>query len=184
MIVRRRHSLAEVLRAKVSDHGRQRVRDAMRELINKDRDAIETSSEFAIAIEEQEYSPSQEFLGHHFKKHAFQQIGGMNGEEAECATRIDQHSNVGRWLRNADRQTQGGFCLPLSPGRFFPDFIVELKDRTLVLVEYKMRKFASDPDELHKKAVGELYAARSNGKARFAWIVEKDWHELEKRLAG
>lgn len=182
MIVRRRHSLAELLRVKVSDHGRQQVREAMRRLIKDEPDAVETSSEFAITIEEQDYCPLHEFLGHRFNKHAFQQVGAMNGEEAECASRIDSHPNVARWLRNLDRPTQGGFGLPLSPRHFYPDFIVELKDRTLVLVEYKMKKMSSDSEELHKKAVGELYEARSAGNARFGWIVDKDWQALEDVL--
>ncbi len=53
-----------------------------------------------------------------------------------------------------------------------------MKDESTVLVEYKMGKMASDADELRKKSVGELWAARSNGRCRFAWIVDKDWHSL------
>ena len=108
----------------------------------------------------------------------------MNGEEIECATRIDGHPNVERWIRNTEHPTQGGFWLPKSPGRFFPDFIVELKDGRTALVEYKMKKMASDPEELHKKAVGELWEARSNGQCRFAWVVDKDWATLAERLDG
>ena len=82
----------------------------------------------------------------------------MNGEEFECAKRIDGHPNIARWIRNTEHATQGGFWLPKSPGKFFPDFIVEMKDGSTVLVEYKMGKMASDPEEQHKKAVGELWA--------------------------
>src|SRR5205823_4021799 len=110
-------------------------------------------------------------------------IADMNTPEAETATRIDGHSNVKRWLRNTDTETQGGFYLPKSPGRFYPDFIVELNDATIVLVEYKMRKMANDPEELHKKAVGEFWEGRSNGRCRFAWVVERDWGELERKLS-
>ena len=51
-----------------------------------------------------------------------------------------------------------------------------------MLVEYKMGKMASDPEEQHKRAVGELWAARSGGRGRYAWIVDRDWHELAARL--
>ena len=51
----------------------------------------------------------------------------MNGEEFECAKRIDGHPNVARWIRNTEHATQGGFWLPKSPGKFFPDFIVEMQ---------------------------------------------------------
>lgn len=52
----------------------------------------------------------------------------------------------------------------------------------MVLVEYKMGKMASDPEEQHKKAVGELWARRSQGRCRFAWIVDGDWHQLNTEL--
>lgn len=181
-IVRRRHSLAEVLRVKVADHGRRQVRDAMNLLIRAEPASILTSDEFAFSVAEQDYAPTELFEGHHFRKHAFTLVGAMNGEESECATRIDQHPNVARWLRNAERATQGGFHLPLAPGKFFADFIVELLDGGLVLVEYKMGKMANAPDELHKKEVGELWASRSGGRARFAWVAGKDWRALDEGL--
>ena len=76
----------------------------------------------------------------------------MNGEEEQCASHIDGHPNVCRWIRNTEYATQGGFSLPKSPGRFFPDFIVELTDGRIVLVEYKGKDCANNPEELHKKA--------------------------------
>jgi hypothetical protein len=105
-------------------------------------------------------------------------------EEAECATQIDRHPNVARWIRNTEHTTQGGFWLPKSPGKYFPDFIVEFKDGRIVLVEYKMGKMTSDPEEQRKKAVGELWAGRSAGRCRFAWIVDRDWHTLHAVLAS
>jgi len=76
----------------------------------------------------------------------------------------------------------GEYWLPKSPGRFFPDFIVELNDGRLVIVEYKMGKMSPHDEEKHKKAVGELWAARSVGQCGFAWIVEQDWHGLAASL--
>jgi type III restriction enzyme len=108
----------------------------------------------------------------------------MNGEEEQCASHIDGHPNVRRWIRNTEHATQGGFWLPKSPGRFFPDFIVELTDGRIVLVEYKGKDRAHNPEELHKKAVGELWASRSAGRCRFAWVVDKDWHTLTSCLDG
>lgn len=183
-LVRRRHTLAEVLRTKITDHGRQQVRNAMKLLMRDEPDSIQTSDEYTFSLAEQDYAPAHLFEGHSFQRHAFTLVGAMNREERECATRIDQHPNVARWVRNLDRATQGGFYLPLAPGRFFPDFIAELKDGTLVLIEYKMGKISNDPAELHKKSVGELWADRSDGRARFAWVVNKDWAALETSLLG
>ncbi len=76
----------------------------------------------------------------------------------------------------------GGFCLPLAPGNFFPDFVVELNDGRMALVEYKGGHLANGPKELHKKDVGELWAARSGGKCVFVWVVDRDWATLEAKL--
>ncbi len=183
VVVRRRHALSELLRTKVADHGRLQVRRATEWLIRNEPDAIETSREFAIKIEEENYRPSRCFQGGlRLGKHAFDLIFDMNGEEAECAARINSHANVLRWIRNTEHETQGGFWLPKSPGKYFPDFIVELTNGIIVLVEYKMGKMSSDAEEQHKCAVGQLWEARSGGRARFAWVLECDWQTLADKL--
>lgn len=185
VIVRRRHRLADVLRTKLADHGRRQTRRATDWLIDNRPESIRTSDEHAVLVEEQDYAPSRLHPAtHRFQRHAFDLMFEMNQEEAECAWHIDRHPNVARWIRNTEHPTQGGFWLPKSPGKFFPDFLVELKDGRIVLVEYKMGKMASDPEEQHKKAVGELWAARSQGRCRFAWVVDKAWHELDAELGS
>ena len=72
--------------------------------------------------------------------------------------------------------------MPKSPSQFYPDFIVELSDGRLVLVEYKNSKLASHPDELQKKDIGELWATRSEQGHRFGWIIDKDWNGLNYAL--
>ena len=124
------------------------------------------------------------FERHDFHRHAFDRIAAMNGEEAECAARIDCHPCVKRWVRNPDRETQGGFWLPKSPGRFFPDFIVELEGGVIAAVEYKNATLNAAPEEQHKRAVGELWAGRSDMRCRFVWVVERNWPELERQLSA
>ena len=63
VVVRRRHAPAELLRTKVADHGRAQVRRATEWLIRNEPDAIETSDEFAIKIEEEDYRPSSCYEG-------------------------------------------------------------------------------------------------------------------------
>lgn len=185
VVVRRRHPLSQLLRTKIADHGRRQARRATEQLFADTPDAVETSDDFALTIEEQDYAPSRTFdARHNFPKHAFDLVAAMNGEEVECATRIDGHPNVARWVRNTDQRTQGEFSLPKSPGRFFPDFIVELRDGRIVLIEYKMGKMSHDPEEQHKRAVGQLWADRSGGRTLFGWIVDRDWHTLQSVLDG
>jgi type III restriction enzyme len=184
MLVRRRHQLAEVLRVKIAGHGCQQVRRTMQRLIQRMPEAVETSYELLHMIEEQNYAPtSLHNSGHQFAHHGFDLIAAMNSEELLCAMEIDRHKNVVRWIRNTEHESHGGFWLPKSPGRFFPDFIVELKNGCIALVEYKNARIAYAPEEQHKRTVGELWAGRSNGKGRFAWIIDQDWNELERQLS-
>ena len=184
MIVRRRHRLADVIRVKASDHGRKQTRKATNQLLDTRPQAVTTSAEFCARIEEQDYAPSQlEPDTHIFKKHAFDLIGStQNKEERLCGIEIDRHENVERWIRNPSYASQGGFSLPKSPGRFFPDFIVELKSGKTVIVEYKNSTLAADPEEQHKRAVGELWAERSDGQCRFAYVIDRDWASLAAKL--
>ena len=88
-----------------------------------------------------------------------------------------------RWIRNTEHESQGGFWLPKSPGKYFPDFLVELKGGVILLVEVqRMGKMASDPEEQHKRAVGQLWEARSGGRGRYAWIMDRDWQGLLEKL--
>lgn len=184
LIVRRRHELAETIRVKICDHGRKQMRKATELLIKNDPESITTDEEYVLHVEEFNYNPTREYSGgHRFKKHAFDLIGQMNGEEIECAIRIDSHANVKGWLRNLDHESHGGFPLPKSPGKFFPDFIVESIDGRFVIIEYKNGKIAVHPDELHKRDIGELWASRSSVGHRFGWIIDKDWQRLEQVLS-
>ena len=184
VIVRRRNELAQLLRARVAAHGRAQARKAAEDLIRQRPESIEASPASALELDEGSYSPYVLFEGHRFRKHAFELVGWMNNDEKECAIRIDDHPNVRRWVRNLDRETQNGFWLPKSPGKFFPDFIVELNDGKIVAAEYKNAGLASQAEEQHKRAVGELWARRSDSTCRFAWVVERDWGELERQLAS
>jgi type III restriction enzyme len=184
LVVRRRHELSQLLRVRVSDYGRSQARSAAQRLIQEQPDAVEASPALRFEMSDSEYGPFETFDRHEFRNHAFGIVARMNGEEAQCAARIDRHSNVKRWVRNPDRETQGGFWLPKSPGKFFPDFIVELMDGTIVLIEYKMGKMSFEPEERHKRAIGELWAARSLGKCRFGYVIDKDWSEIERVLAS
>jgi type III restriction enzyme len=142
--------------------------------------------DLAAVLAEHDYCPYREYRGVYapFVHHAFDKVGWMNGEEADCAKRIDDHKNVNRWIRNLEHESAGGFSLPLSPGRFFPDFIVELLDGRTAIVEYKNPMLAQDKKEQHKKDVGDLWAARSGGRCVFVWVVDRDWETLKAELAA
>ena len=118
-----------------------------------------------------------------FQKHFFPQIGDLKGEgeEFDCATRIDQHPNVKWWVRNVEKQL-GAFWLQTSRDRFFPDFIAELHDGTIAIIEYKGAHIAENKMETEKKDIGELWASRGGAKTRFAMVINKNWQELDQVL--
>ena len=186
ILVRKRHELANVAIPRIAEHGRVRVREAANMLIaDLSARRLETSFEVPAILTEPDYCPYRQYKGTFgYPKHAFTLIGDMGDEESQCAKHIDDHRNVKRWVRNLVHESAGGFSLPLSPGRFFPDFIAELNDGRLAIVEYKNSKLAQTKEEQHKKAVGELWEGRSQGKCAFIWVVDRDWHTLEARLAA
>jgi len=186
VLVRRRHALADAVIPRIRDHGVDQVRK-VNDLLFRDMATavVETSYEIAFLMSETGYSPSTEYGGGlSYAKHAFEKIAAMNSEEAECAKQFDDHPNVVRWIRNLDREAAGGFNLPLSPGRFFPDFIVELADGRIAIVEYKGAHLASDPHEILKRDIGELWARQSGGKAVFVRVVDRDWTALDALVAA
>ncbi len=182
---RRRHELADRIDERLTEHGRNQVRQAARSLFASDGPRrLETTFDLPFDVREQDYVPFRRYTEGLFayQKHAFTLIGHMRDEESECAKKIDDHRNVKRWVRNLEHESAGGFCLPLSPGRFFPDFIAELYDGRAALVEYKGKKWAELKEELHKREVGKLWAARSGGKCVFVWVVDHDWAGLGSAL--
>jgi type III restriction enzyme len=93
-----------------------------------------------------------------------------DGEEFDCLVEIDRHPRVKSWIRNLDFPP--GFALPTSRGRFFPDFLLELVDGTVVVIEYKGQHLRSDPYEIEKREVGRIWARATNGKCRFDYVFK------------
>ncbi|TAJ78760.1 MAG: DEAD/DEAH box helicase [Gallionellaceae bacterium] len=119
-----------------------------------------------------------------FKKHYYPVIADLKdkGEEFECARFVDRHPQVKQWVRNLD-QAPFGFWLPTAQGRFFPDFIAELKDGRVAVIEYKGAHLRTLPSEIEKRKVGELWAASSGGKCVFAFVyLDEGGMNIEAQL--
>ena len=107
-----------------------------------------------------------------FNKHWFPQIHALKaqGEEFECAQALDRHAQVKHWVRNIERQQQFSFWLPTATDYFYPDFVAELVDGRLLVVEYKGEAYATNDDSREKNAVGRAWAAASAGAALFTFV--------------
>ena len=112
----------------------------------------------------------------------------MDGEEIDCAKAIDGHPKVKTWVRSLDSQPKAAFWLHTSKGKFYPDFVVELKDGRILLFEYKGAHLLADPDTQEKGNVGALWASRSGERCLFLMAVKRDeagrgvWDQIEAIL--
>lgn len=111
-----------------------------------------------------------------FNKHYYPLIDDLkvDGEEFFCAQAIDAISQVKHWVRNLVRKNEASFRLPISTGWFYPDFVAELNDGRVLVIEYKGQVYRTNDDSKEKITVGQLWEKRSEGKCLFLMAVETD----------
>jgi len=97
----------------------------------------------------------------------------MNGEEEDCAVKINQHKKVKIWIRNLERQERYSFCPPTPTDKFYPDFVAQLHDGRILVVEYKGAHLDNE-DTREKELVGQAWAwAKASGNL-FLMMWKKD----------
>lgn len=121
------------------------------------------------------YRGSWRFKKHYLGTYAIPRFDGKKpfgeGEEFECAKRIDSSSKVLYWLRNKDSDS-ASFRLPMG-GRtewFYPDFIGELVDGRFFVLEYKGELTGQSADTVEKTAIGKLWATQDSSRYVYATI--------------
>jgi len=125
-------------------------------------EGLRAGAEYPVFTFPEAYPVSSRYDGRKgFKKHYYRQIAAMNGEEAECALVLDQHARVTHWIRNLEKQPRSAFWLPTSSDKFYPDFVAQLDDGRILVVEYKGEHLKNNPDTLEKTAVGRVWAKTS-----------------------
>lgn len=92
--------------------------------------------------------------------------GADDGEELNCAKMLDSLSEVKHWVRNVARHPDA-FWLPTASGKFYPDFVAELADGRIFVVEYKGAHLTDAADTDEKRAIGALWEKASGGKGLF-----------------
>jgi len=106
-----------------------------------------------------------------FQKHYYPKPGELDDDilqaETACAVELDSLDQVRHWVRNLERQPSYAFWLPTSTDRFYPDFVAELNDGRLLVVEYKGEDRYSNDDSREKRDIGSVWAAASDGKCLF-----------------
>ena len=109
-----------------------------------------------------------------FTKHFYPQVGYMNSEEIFCAQCIDANPKVATWIRNIEREPTYSFWLQTHKDKFYPDFVIMLKDGTFAAVEYKGEVYKTNDDSKEKNMLGEIWAENSNGLCKFLMAVNRD----------
>jgi type III restriction enzyme len=132
---------------------------------------------FAFRFDPQAYPARWEYTGRYrFLKHYYPKPGelkpDLDAEETACAIALDQLPQVRYWVRNLERQPTHAFWLPTSTDRFYPDFVAELDDGRLFVVEYKGGHLYDNADSREKRTIGDVWAAASCGRCVFAMVTD------------
>ena len=74
--------------------------------------------------------------------------------------------------------------LPTSTDLFYPDFVAELRDGRILVVEYKGEHIIDSKDTKEKRNLGELWEEKSQGKGLFIMAEKRDskGRDLHKQL--
>ena len=174
-LIRSRFQLAQAVERRVLAAQQAAVAKGFRQLVIDGAGKVEASLRFAFRFEPNRYPVRTTYRGRWvFKKHYYPQIADLKseGEEFDCAVAIDTHPRIKHWVRNLVGLPQFAFWLPTSSDYFYPDFVCELDDGRLLVVEYKGEHLVAG--EIEKRQVGEVWAKTSGGKCLFLMAVKKD----------
>ena len=119
------------------------------------------------------YSGRYKFQKHFFPQNLIEDLKAK-GEEYECAKAIDGLPEIKYWIRNLVKRDKASFWLPLAHGKFYPDFICELEDGRMLVLEYKGDAYVTNDDSAEKRAIGNKWAEMSGGQCLFLMAVEQD----------
>lgn len=102
---------------------------------------------------------SYRFTKHFYGSHLIHDLqertpGGELSEEFLCARAIDTCAEVKHWVRNIERQEKASFWLPTSTDYFYPDFVAELHDGRVLVIEYKRENLWDTEDSREKRVIG------------------------------
>jgi type III restriction enzyme len=177
LLVRAKFILARKLAEKRDECRTVAYNAGYQEMLFGPNAAPETSFDFSFQYDPNVYPAKWLYSGRNsFPKHFYPMVGELesSGEEFDCAMALDAQSGLKSWVRNLALQPDSSFWLQTSTDRFYPDFVAELLDGRVLVVEYKGKDYVSNDDSKEKKLLGEVWAGKSNGRALFLMAVKKD----------
>jgi len=183
-----RFRLRDEIEARIQQHRINERKAAFQKFLLPDS-ALAVSEERAINFNTMSYEANWPYEGSfEFKKHYFgpkpgelreKTPSGELSEEFKCAQYLDGLPEVEFWVRNLPRKAKS-FRLQTSKDWFYPDFLCQLKDGRVLAVEYKGKYLYDTADSEEKRAVGKVWASRSNGRCMFVMPTEGDFSTIAK----
>lgn len=136
------------------------------------------------------YAPNKVYDGRYgpgnFRKHYYGEVGDFDsGEEYACACWLDDQAQRGRiefWVRNLARKPACSFFLQKATDKFWPDFMCKLPDGVVLAVEYKGANLWPGAED--DRMIGGLWEELSGGRCRFAMVKDKQWGNIDEKLAA
>ena len=178
-LARHQYTLVQRLALRIGELRDKAAKTAFTQLVLDGGWTVESSTQHAFHFDPAVYPvpANKRYSGKfRFDKHFYPVVADLDdgGEEWRCALAVDEHPEVRRWVRNLDSDPVAGFWLPVSTGRFYPDFVCELGDGRLFVAEYKGEHLRHLPREIEKGQVGRVWAESSGGKAVFAMLFKQE----------
>ncbi len=177
-LIRSKFILARAVKGRISDcRGKAAQKGFQRTLFDEEL-PLETRFDYSYEFKPGFYPARPPYYQGRFKfaRHYYPVIEDLkvDGEEFECAKAIDANPTVKHWVRNLVGREHASFRLPLASGWFYPDFVAELDDGQVMVIEYKGEAYVTNDDSREKRQVGEAWAKNSKGKCLFLMAVETD----------
>ncbi|MGL4666686.1 MAG: DEAD/DEAH box helicase [Saezia sp.] len=177
-LIRNKFPLVNAIQDLISEYRKQAATKGYQQALFSNESDVSTTYDYSYEFKANAYPARPPYYSgsYDFNKHYYPQIEDMksNGEEFDCAQIIDLMPEVKHWVRNLVRRNEASFSLPLANANFYPDFIVELKDGRLLIVEYKGEAYKTNDDSAEKRLIGNLWAKSSQGNCLFLMAVKKD----------
>lgn len=187
-LVRFKYQLAKAIERKISDYRQQALDRGYQQGLFGSGAEVEASLDAALAFrfDGKSYAPAWPYSGRYqFQKSYTLPVGELkgSGEEFDCAQAIDSLPAVKHWIRNlgGPGRHETSFWLPTSTDRFYPDFVAELNDGRILVVEYKGEAYATNDDSKEKRNIGELWEQKSGGRGLFVLAEKVDAKGLNTR---
>ena len=184
-LVRARYPLAAAVRAEIERRRGKAVSAGFQKSLPGllAAPALADSFRYAFTFHPDRYPARPPFYSgrYRFQKHYYPVIhdlrekraDGTPAEEFLCARAIDTNPAVKHWVRNVERDERFSFWLPTATDYFYPDFVCELNDGRVLVVEYKGAHLLNAQTQ-EKAQVGHQWETSSNGRCLFLLAMAED----------